>query len=273
MPMKGFNPTSPAVRSMTVSTFEEITKDVPEKSLLEKLSYKAGRNVYGRITSRHRGGGHKKMYRTIDFKRDKRDIPAKVLAIEYDPYRSARLALLQYADGEKRYIVAPVGLNVDDMVKAGEDADIKPGNALPLRNIPDGIQIYNIELKKGKGGQLVRVAGATAQLMAKEGQYIQVRLPSGEVRKIHQECYATVGQVGNLEHENVSLGKAGRSRWLGRRPHVRGAAMNPCDHPHGGGEGKASEGRPPVSPWGQQAKGLKTRANLSTERLIIKHRK
>ena len=273
MPVRTFNPASPAVRSMTVSTFEEITKFEPEKSLVQSVSRKAGRNVYGRITSRFRGGGHKRMYRIIDFKRDKRDVSARVIAVEYDPYRTARLALLQYQDGEKRYILAPVGLKLDDVIKAGEDADIKTGNALPLKKIPLGSQIHNIEVKKDKGGQLVRGAGTAAQLMAKEDAYAQVRLPSGEVRKIHVECFATIGQVGNIDHENISLGKAGRSRWLGRRPHVRGSVMNPCDHPHGGGEGKSSEGRPPVSPWGQQAKGLKTRRNLGTEKMIIKHRR
>jgi len=272
MPVKIMRPNTPGTRAMVTPLFEDVTKNFPEKSLLERLPNRAGHNAYGRITSRHRGGGHKKLYRRIDFKRDKRNIPAKVLAFEYDPYRTSRLALLQYYDGEKRYILAPVGLNHNDVISAGENAEIKPGNALPIQNIPVGIMIHNIEIKPGKGGQLVKTAGGAAQLMAKEGDYAQVRLPSGEIRLVQLECYATIGQVGNLDHENISLGKAGKNRWLGWRPFVRGAAMNPCDHPHGGGEGKAGAGRPPVSPWGQQSKGLKTRRNLATEKMILKHK-
>ena len=272
MPVRILKPRTAGTRAMVLPTFEEITKTTPEKSLLERLTNHAGRNVYGRITSRHRGGGHKRLYRKIDFLRDKQGIPAKVMAFEYDPYRTARIALLHYLDGEKRYILAPLGLNIGDTILSGETADIKPGNALPIRNIPVGIMIHNLEIKLGKGGQLVKTAGGAAQLMAKEGNYAQVRLPSGEMRSIHFDCYATIGQIGNLDHENISLGKAGKNRWLGWRPFVRGAAMNPVDHPHGGGEGKAGAGRPPVSPWGQQAKGLKTRRNFKTEKFIIKHR-
>ncbi|MGI6623198.1 MAG: 50S ribosomal protein L2 [Acetivibrionales bacterium] len=275
MPIKKYNPTSPARRFMTVSTFEEITKKAPEKSLLAPLSRKGGRNSYGRITVRHRGGGTKQKYRIIDFKRDKDGIPAKVSAIEYDPNRSANIALLVYADGEKRYILAPNGLNVGDVVYSGEDSDIKPGNALPLESIPLGTVIHNIELKPGKGGQLVRSAGNEAQLMAKEGSYAQVRLPSGEVRKIDIRCKATIGQVGNLEHENISIGKAGRKRWMGIRPSVRGVVMNPSDHPHGGGEGKSPIGMPsPLTPWGKPTLGYKTRKkNKSSNKLIVKKRK
>jgi large subunit ribosomal protein L2 len=260
---------------MTVSTFEEITKKAPEKSLLAPLSRKGGRNSYGRITVRHRGGGTKQKYRIIDFKRDKDGIPAKVSAIEYDPNRSANIALLVYADGEKRYILAPNGLKVGDVVYSGEDSDIKPGNALPLESIPLGTVIHNIELKPGKGGQLVRSAGNEAQLMAKEGSYAQVRLPSGEVRKIDIRCKATIGQVGNLEHENISIGKAGRKRWMGIRPSVRGVVMNPSDHPHGGGEGKSPIGMPsPLTPWGKPTLGYKTRKkNKSSNKLIVKKRK
>ena len=243
---------------MTVLTFEEITKKEPEKSLVKTLKSTGGRNVYGRITARHRGGGHKRKYRIIDFKRDKDNIPAKVAAIEYDPNRSANIALLHYVDGEKRYILAPLGLKVGDIVESGTNVDIKPGNALPLERIPLGTIIHNIEMKAGKGGQLVRAAGASAQLMAKEGDYAHLRLPSGEVRLVRKECRATIGQVGNLDHENISIGKAGRSRWLGKRPHVRGSAMNPVDHPHGGGEGKAPIGRKsPVTPWGKPTLGYK----------------
>jgi len=273
--IKKFKPTSPGVRFMTVSTFEEITKKEPEKSLVEILRSKAGRNMQGRITARHRGGGHKRKYRIIDFKRDKDGVPAKVVAIEYDPNRSARIALLNYRDGEKRYILAPVGLKVGDIVESGPNADIKPGNALPLANIPVGTMVHNIELYPGRGGQLVRAAGAAAQIMAKENGYATLRLPSGEMRLIPEECRATVGQVGNLEHENISIGKAGRSRWLGRRPHVRGSAMNPVDHPHGGGEGKAPIGREhPVTPWGKPTLGYKTRKkHKASDKFIVKRRK
>lgn len=275
MPTKPFKPTSPGRRSMTVSTFDEITKAEPEKSLLVRISSSGGRNNRGKITSRHLGGGHKRMYRLIDFKRNKWSIPAKVAAIEYDPNRSARIALLHYADGEKRYILAPVGLKVGDAVQSGQaGVDIKPGNAMPLKAIPLGSLIHNIELKVGKGGQMVRSAGGSAQLMAKEGDYVQVRLGSGEVRLVFSECFATIGQVGNIEHENVVIGKAGRSRWLGRRPIVRGLAMNPVDHPHGGGEGKSGQGNPhPVSPWGMLTKGYKTRRRKLTTPFIIKKRK
>lgn len=275
MPTKPFKPTSPGRRSMTVSTFDEITKAEPEKSLLVRIPSTGGRNNRGKITSRHLGGGHKRMYRLIDFKRNKWNIPAKVAAIEYDPNRSARIALLFYADGEKRYILAPVGLKVGDSVQSGQTGiDIKPGNAMPLKAIPLGSLIHNIELKVGKGGQMVRSAGGSAQLMAKEGEYVQVRLGSGEVRLVFSECFATIGQVGNIEHENVVVGKAGRSRWLGRRPIVRGVAMNPVDHPHGGGEGKAGQGNPhPVSPWGLLTKGFKTRRRKLTTSFIIKKRK
>ncbi|KXG75720.1 50S ribosomal protein L2 [Fervidicola ferrireducens] len=275
MGIKKFKPTSPGVRFMTVSTFEEITKKEPEKSLVEILKKKAGRNMQGRITARHRGGGHKRKYRIIDFKRDKDGVPAKVAAIEYDPNRSARIALLHYKDGEKRYILAPVGLKVGDIVESGPNADIKPGNALPLSHIPVGTIVHNVELYPGKGGQLARAAGAAAQVMAKENGFATLRLPSGEMRMVPEECRATVGQVGNLEHENITLGKAGRSRWLGRRPHVRGSAMNPVDHPHGGGEGKAPIGRKhPVTPWGKPTLGYKTRKkNKPSDKYIIKRRK
>ncbi|SIS71579.1 50S ribosomal protein L2 [Alicyclobacillus vulcanalis] len=274
MGIKKYRPTSPGRRFMSVSTFEEITTDQPEKSLLVPLRKKAGRNNQGRITTRHRGGGHKRMYRIIDFKRNKDGVPAKVATIEYDPNRSARIALLHYLDGEKRYIIAPHGLKVGDMVVSGEDVDIRVGNALPLRSIPVGTVIHNIELRPGHGGQLARAAGASAQLMAKEGDYAQVRLASGEVRKIRLECRATIGQVGNLDHENITLGKAGRSRWLGRRPTVRGSAMNPVDHPHGGGEGKAPIGRKsPMSPWGKPTLGKKTRKkNHPTDKYIVRRR-
>jgi len=273
MAVKKFKPTSPGRRTMTVSAFEEITTDKPEKSLLVPLISKAGRNVYGRVTARHRGGGHKRQYRLIDFKRNKDGIPAKVATIEYDPNRSARIALLNYADGEKRYILAPLGLKVGDVIYSGPESDIKVGNCLPLKNIPVGTMIHNIELKIAKGGQIVRSAGAAAQLMAKEGNYAQVRLPSGEVRMVHVNCRATIGQVGNLEHENITIGKAGRSRWMGKRPHVRGIVMNPVDHPHGGGEGRSPIGRKtPVSPWGQPAKGYKTRRRKDTDKWIVKKR-
>jgi large subunit ribosomal protein L2 len=274
MVIKKFVPTSPGRRFMTVRTFDEITSTEPEKSLLAPLKKKAGRNVNGRITVRHQGGGHKRKYRIIDFKRDKDGIPAKVATIEYDPNRSANIALLHYVDGEKRYILAPVGVTVGTQIVAGEGADIKPGNAMPLKSIPVGTLIHNIELKIGKGGQLVRSAGASAQLMAKEGKYAQVRLPSGEVRLVSQECRATIGQVGNLEHENITIGKAGRSRWLGKRPTVRGSVMNPCDHPHGGGEGKAPIGRKgPVTPWGKPTLGYKTRKKTNkSDQYIVKRR-
>jgi large subunit ribosomal protein L2 len=272
MGVKQYKPTSPGRRFQSVSTFEEITKKEPERSLIKPLKRSGGRNATGRITVRHRGGGTKRRYRVIDFKRDKYGIPAKVAGIEYDPNRSARIALLHYVDGEKRYILAPLGLKVGDQVVAGEEADIKPGNALPLHKIPLGTLIHNIELKIGKGGQMVRSAGGYAQLMAKEGNYAQVRLPSGEVRMVHLRCYATVGQIGNLDHENISLGKAGRSRYLGRRPHVRGVAMNPVDHPLGGGEGKSSGGRHPVTPWGVPTKGYRTRKNKATDKYIIRRR-
>jgi large subunit ribosomal protein L2 len=257
---------------MTVSDFKEITKSQPEKSLLEPIKKSGGRNASGRLTVRHRGGGHKRMYRIIDFKRDKFDIPAKVAAIEYDPNRSARIALLHYADGEKRYIIAPIGLKVGDTVVSGPKSDIKPGNALPLANIPVGTIIHNIELKKSAGGQLVRTAGASAQLMAKEGEYANVRLPSGEMRLVRIDCMATIGQVGNEEFENITIGKAGRSRWLGIRPANRGVVMNPIDHPHGGGEGRSPIGRAPVTPWGKPALGHRTRKHKASDRLIVKRR-
>lgn len=259
---------------MTVSTFEEITKKKPEKGLVETLKRTGGRNVYGRITVRHIGGGTKRKYRIIDFKRNKDGIDAKVAAIEYDPNRTANIALLYYVDGEKRYILAPVGLKVGDIVESGPDADIKPGNALPLANIPVGTMVHNIELKPGKGGQLVRAAGGAAQLMAKEGDYAQLRLPSGEVRMVSQKCKATIGQVSNIENENITIGKAGRKRWLGIRPGVRGVVMNPVDHPHGGGEGKSPIGRPsPVTPWGKPTLGYKTRKkNKKSDKFIVKRR-
>jgi large subunit ribosomal protein L2 len=273
MAVKKFKPTTPTLRYKTVSSFKEITKKTPEKALLEPLRKSGGRNSQGRMTVRHRGGGHKRMYRIVDFRRNKRDIPARVAAIEYDPNRSARIALLFYADGEKRYILAPDQLKVGDTVMAGEKAEIKPGNSLPLRRIPLGMTIHNIELRRGAGGKLVRSAGTAAQLMAKEGKYAHVRLPSGEVRLVDAECYATLGQIGNLEHEGLSLGKAGRARWLGRRPRTRGVAMNPVDHPMGGGESKSSGGRHPCSPWGQPAKGGKTRKKKASDKLIVTKRK
>ncbi len=274
MAIKKFKPTSPGRRQMTVSTFEEITKKEPEKSLVEPLKRTGGRNAQGRLTVRHRGGGHKRLYRIIDFKRDKDGIAAKVAAIEYDPNRSANIALLNYADGEKRYIIAPYGLNVGDTVESGETADIRTGNALPLKNIPVGTIIHNIELQPQKGGQLCRSAGASAQLMAKEGKYGHVRLPSGEVRLVLLDCKATIGQAGNLDHENITIGKAGRSRWKGIRPTVRGVVMNPVDHPHGGGEGRSPVGRNPVTPWGKPALGARTRKkNKPSDRLIVKRRK
>jgi large subunit ribosomal protein L2 len=273
MAVKSFKPTSPGRRFMTISSFEEITTDKPEKSLVERLKKKAGRNIQGRLTVRHQGGGHKRLYRIIDFTRNKDNIPAKVASIEYDPNRSARIALLNYADGEKRYIIAPVGLKVGDVIVSGPESDIKVGNALPLRNIPVGTTVHNIELKIGKGAQMARSAGAFAQLMAKEGNHATLRLPSGEMRKVHINCRATVGQVGNLEHENITIGKAGRSRWLGIRPANRGVAMNPIDHPHGGGEGRSPIGRKhPVTPWGKPAIGGKTRKKKASDKLIIKRR-
>jgi large subunit ribosomal protein L2 len=273
MALKKFNPTSPGRRFKTGLTFDEITKSRPEKSLTEPLKKTGGRDNRGRITSRFIGGGHKQRYRVIDFKRDKQGIPAKVAAVEYDPNRSARLALLHYADGEKRYILWPEGLAVGTTVLAGEGADILPGNCLPLKAIPSGTMIHNIELRTGKGGQMVRSAGGAAQLVAKEGDYAQVKLPSGEVRRVSVDCLATIGQVGNLEHKNVSYGKAGRTRWLGKKPHNRGVVMNPVDHPHGGGEGKTSGGRHPVTPWGKPTKGAKTRNNKRTDSAIVKRRK
>jgi len=273
MGIKSYKPTSPGRRFQTVLDFAEITRREPEKSLLLPLKKTGGRNCYGRITSRYIGGGHKRLYRIIDFKRDKYGIPARVASIEYDPNRSAFIALLHYVDGEKRYILAPHNLQVGEVLMSGENVDIKPGNALPLKNIPLGTLIHNIELKRGKGGQIIRSAGTYGQLMAKEGNYAHIKLPSGEVRMVHLDCYATIGQVSNLDHENVSIGKAGRSRWLGRNPRVRGVAMNPVDHPLGGGEGKTSGGRHPVTPWGVPTKGYKTRRNKATDKFILKRRK
>ncbi|OEF96420.1 50S ribosomal protein L2 [Vulcanibacillus modesticaldus] len=275
MGIKKYKPTSAGRRGMSVSTFDEITTDKPEKSLLAPLNKKAGRNNQGKLTVRHKGGGHKRQYRIIDFKRNKDGIPGRVATIEYDPNRSANIALINYVDGEKRYIIAPNGLKVGDMIESGPQADIKVGNALPLENIPVGTIIHNIEMKPGKGGQLVRAAGAEAQLLGKDGDYAIIRLSSGEVRMIRKECKATIGQVGNLDHENISIGKAGRSRWLGKRPTVRGVVMNPNDHPHGGGEGKAPIGRKsPVTPWGKPTLGYKTRKkNNTSDKYIIRRRK
>ena len=272
MAVKKVKPTSPGRRAQIYSTFDEITSTKPEKKLLKIIKKTGGRNVNGRITCRHRGGGHKRKYRIIDFKRDKIGIPAKVTSIEYDPNRSARIALLYYRDGEKRYILAPVDLAVGDIVVSGPEADIKPGNTLPLKNIPLGTHIHNIELRLGKGGQIVRSAGTFAQLMAKEDRYALIKLPSGEVRMVLINCKATIGRLGNVIHENISLGKAGRKRWHGRRPSVRGVAMNPVDHPMGGGEGKSSGGRHPCSPWGIPAKGYKTRKKGKSDRYIVKKR-
>jgi large subunit ribosomal protein L2 len=274
MGIKVYKPTTPGRRHATGYTFEEITKDEPEKSLVVPLKKHAGRNFQGRITVRHRGGGHKRLYRIIDFKRrDKEGIPAKVISIEYDPNRTARIALLQYADGEKRYILAPLGLQVGDVVMSGPQAEIRVGNAMPLANIPVGTLVHNVELYPGHGGQLARAAGAAAQLLGKEEGYAILRLPSGEIRKVRLECYATIGQVGNLEHANIRLGKAGRKRWLGIRPTVRGSAMSPRDHPHGGGEGRAPIGLPyPKTPWGKHALGKKTRRNKATDKYIIQRR-
>ena len=269
MPMKTYNPTTASRRFMTVVSREEITKDRPEKSLVEGKQRSGGRNSVGWISSRFRGGGAKKAYRIIDFKRDKHGIPAKVAAIEYDPNRSARIALLHYADGEKRDIVCPVGLEVGRTVNSGPEADILIGNALPLRNIPAGTVVHNVELRPGKGAQMARSAGAQAQLVSREGGIALLKLPSGEVRRVQDECMATIGQVGNVEHENESHGKAGKTRWLGKRPHNRGVSMNPVDHPHGGGEGKTSGGRHPVTPWGQPTRGFKTRNNKRTNKWIV----
>ncbi len=273
MGIKKYKPVTPGQRGMTGYTFEEITKTKPERSLVTTKKKHAGRNNYGRVTVRHRGGGHRRKLRRIDFKRDKHGIPARVAAIEYDPNRTARIALLHYVDGEKRYILAPVGLQVGDMVMSGPEAEIRPGNSLPISSIPVGTMIHNIELNEGKGGQMVRSAGAAAQLLAKEGRYAQVRLPSGEVRLVRQTCYATIGQVGNLEHNNIKLGKAGRKRHLGIRPTVRGSAMTPRDHPHGGGEGRQPIGLPgPKSPWGKPTLGYKTRRNKRTDKFIVRRR-
>jgi large subunit ribosomal protein L2 len=274
MAVKIYKPVTPSLRNMTGYSFEELTPNkAPERSLLRHPARHAGRNSYGRITVRHRGGGNRQFIRVVDFKRDKLGIPGNVAAIEYDPGRTARLALLAYADGEKRYIIAPVGLKVGDVVIAGAQVEIRPGNSLPLSSIPIGTQIHNVELKEGKGGQLVRSAGSSAQLLAKEGEYAQVRLPSGEVRLVRQRCYATIGQVGNLDHSNVKLGKAGRKRHMGIRPTVRGTAMSPRDHPHGGGEGRQPTGMPgPKSPWGRPTRGYKTRRNKQSNQYIIRRR-
>ncbi len=272
MGVKINKPTSPGRRFQSSSTFEEITRKRPEKSLLRSLKKSGGRNSRGRITVRHRGGGHKRKYRVVDFKRDKDGIPARIASIEYDPNRGANIALLHYADGEKRYILATHKSKVGDKVMSGTGSEIRPGNALPLREIPMGTNIHNIELNAGHGGQLARSAGNYARLMAKEGKYAQVKLPSGEVRMVLQDCKATIGQVGNLDHENISIGKAGRNRWVGKRPRVRGVAMNPVDHPHGGGEGKSSGGRHPVTPWGVPTKGFKTRVKKASDKLIVKRR-
>lgn len=273
MGIRKVHPTSPGRRFQTYSTFDEITRDEPCKSLVEPLKKSGGRNNSGRVTAWHRGGGHKRRFRLIDFKRDKESIPAKVASIEYDPNRSAHIALLHYQDGEKRYILAPVGLSVGDLIVTSSDADIKPGNCLRLANIPLGTVVHNVELKPGKGAQLARSAGCSTQLIAKEGQYAILRLPSSEMRMVPISCKATIGQVGNIDHENKSLGKAGRSRWLGHRPHVRGVAMNPVDHPMGGGEGRSSGGRHPCTPWGVPTKGYRTRKSKGSDRLIVRRRK
>jgi len=272
MAIKGYKPTSPGRRGMTVVTFDELTADRPYKPLTEGKKRISGRNNKGQVTIWWRGRGHKRRYRVIDFRRDKIGVPGKVASIEYDPNRSANIALINYADGEKRYILQPIGLKVGDNVLASPEADILTGNALPLKNIPVGTMVHNIEMRPGKGGQMVRSAGSVAQLMAKEGTYAQIKMPSGEIRRVLVECYATIGQVGNMDHNNVTIGKAGRSRWLGRRPHVRGVAMNPVDHPLGGGEGKTSGGRNPVTPWGQPTKGYKTRNNKRTNSFIVRRR-
>jgi len=273
MAIRKYKPTSPGRRFQTVAVFDEITATKPYKPLTEPLTKSGGRNNLGRITMWQRGGGHKRTYRVVDFKRDKPDVPGKVATIEYDPNRSARIALVAYADGEKRYILQPVGVKVGDAVIAGDRVDILPGNALPLKNIPLGTQLHNVEMKPGKGGQIARSAGSSVQLIAKEGNYASLWMPSGEVRRILKECLATVGQVGNVDHENISIGKAGRNRWLGRRPNVRGVAMNPVDHPLGGGEGSTAGGRHPVSPWGQPSKGYKTRGRKPSDRFITQRRK
>jgi len=272
MAVKQFKPVTPGRRFMSVEDRRGLSKEAPEKQLLAPLSQSGGRNQLGRVTARHRGGGVKRQYRLIDWKREKDGVPGKVDRIEYDPNRSARIALIHYRDGEKRYIVCPLGLNAGDMIYSGKDADIKPGNALPLANIPLGTLIHNLEMQPGKGAQLVRSAGASAQVMAKEGAYVHIRLPSGEMRIFPQYCRATIGQVGNVEHENISIGKAGRSRWLGRRPKVRGVATNPCDHPHGGGEARSTPGRPSCTPWGKPTYGLKTRKKKASDKLIIRRR-
>jgi large subunit ribosomal protein L2 len=272
VPIKKYKPTSPGRRGMSVSTFEEITRSTPEKSLLQPLKKHAGRNNQGRITTRHRGGGHKRMYRLIDFKRNKIGVAAKVFSVEYDPNRSARIALLQYTDGEKRYILAPVGVKVGDTLMSGPNAEIRAGNALPLRNIPLGTQVHNVELNPGQGGKMVRSAGASAQVLAKVGEEVQLRMPSGEVRIVRMDCMATLGQVGNVDHQNITIGKAGRNRYLGKRPTVRGSVMNPRDHPHGGGEGKAPIGGQPKTPWGKPAMGYRTRRNKSTDKYIVRRR-
>jgi large subunit ribosomal protein L2 len=269
MGIKSFKPITPGQRFKTVSDFAQVTKSEPEKKLTRGLKKSGGRNSQGNLTSRHRGGGNKRRYREIDFKRNKRNIPARVAAIEYDPNRTARIALLFYADGDKKYILAPDGIKVNDMIESGENVKLQPGNALPLEKIPVGVSVHNIELRENKGGQLARSAGVAVQVMAKEGKWAMLKLPSGEVRKVPLKCYATIGQVSNIDHFNISIGKAGRSRWLGRRPHVRGVAMNPIDHPMGGGEGKSSGGRHPVSPWGQLAKGLKTRKKKKPSNVLI----
>ena len=273
MSIRKYKPTSSGRRHQTVQTFEEITTSQPHRPLTESIHKTGGRNNRGELTSWWRGGGHKRLYRIIDFRRDKKNVPGKVVTVEYDPNRSARIALVTYADGEKRYILQPNGVNVGDTVVAGDNVDILPGNCLPLSSIPLGTEIHNVELRPGKGGQIARSAGSSVQLVAREGDYASVRIPSGEIRKIFVNCVATIGQVGNLDHENISLGKAGRSRWLGRRPHNRGVVMNPVDHPHGGGEGKSSGGRHPVSPWGQPAKGYKTRRGKNTDRFIVQRRR
>jgi large subunit ribosomal protein L2 len=274
MAIRTFKPTSPGLRQMSTSTFGEVTKTTPEKHLLRPAKKTGGRNNDGRVSVRFRGGGHKRRYRLIDFRRDKVGIPAKIMAIEYDPNRSSRIALLYYVDGEKRYILAPDGLRIGDKVMSGAEAEIRTGNALALRDIPLGTLVHNVELTKGRGGQLARAAGSSAQLMAKEGNYAQLKLKSGEVRMVRLDCMATIGQVGNTDHENISIGKAGRMRWMGRRPHVRGVAMNPVDHPHGGGEGKAGQGNPhPVSPWGWPTKGAKTRSKRPSDKYILRRRK
>jgi large subunit ribosomal protein L2 len=273
MPVKKYKPTSPGRRGMSVSAFSEITKSKPEKSLLRPLPKRAGRNNQGRISTRHQGGGHKRQYRLIDFKRNKTGVPARVASIEYDPNRSARIALLNYVDGEKRYILAPNGLKVGDMLEAGPEAEVRVGNALPLTNVPLGSYIHNIELQPGRGGVLVRSAGTQAQLVAREGEYASIRMPSGEQRLVHVKCMATLGQVGNIEHSLITIGKAGRSRHLGRRPGVRGSAMNPADHPHGGGEGRAPIGGQPQTPWGKPTLGYRTRGTKSSDKFIVRRRK